>query len=441
MVRRLQRHGMHLIPAGRPGLPRRQERRLRKTRLIRPAYAESFRCIGSACEDSCCVGWRVDIDEATFAKYQSIAAGQMRAAIDANILRSAESANGSKPRAFAHLKMLPSLRCPFHNADGLCQIQVEFGETYLSRTCASFPRVVYFIDKLEEKTLQLSCPEAARLVLTNPDLLAAPGNNGLFANWDDTGKGEPALRSYFWPIREFAIALMRNRAYPLWQRIFLLGVFSRRLDAIIRGQFDRGFPAFLRDFEAAVRSGSLRASMEAIPADLALQLDMVMRLVQLRMDGTVMNSRLAECLNAFVEGVGYGRETTLKGQSALYAAAHERFYAPFFLKHPHMLENYLVDMIFRRLFPFSTKLFDAAAKPEPAREYALLAIDFALVKGLLIGVAGFYQEAFSTEHVLQTVQSVFKHFEHNPDFLSNAHQLLVSRGCEDARGLTMLLRN
>lgn len=387
------------------------------------------------------MGWRVDIDEATFAKYQSIAAGQMRAAVEANILRSAESANGSKPKAFAHLKMLPSLRCPFHNADGLCQIQVEFGETYLSRTCASFPRVVYVIDKLEEKTLQLSCPEAARLVLTNPDLLAAPGNNGLVANWDDTGKGEPALRSYFWPIREFAIALMRNRAYPLWQRIFLLGVFSRRLDAIIRGELDRGFPAFLRDFEAAVRSGSLRATMETIPADLALQLDMVMRLVQLRMDGNVMNSRLAECLNAFVEGVGYGRETTLKGQSALYAAAHERFYAPFFRKHPHMLENYLVDMIFRRLFPFSTKLFDGTAKPEPAWEYALLATEFALVKGLLIGVAGFYQEAFSTEHVLQTVQSVFKHFEHNPDFLSNAHQLLVSRGCEDARGLTMLLRN
>jgi lysine-N-methylase len=181
--------------------------------------------------------------------------------------------------------------------------------------------------------------------------------------------------------------------------------------------------------------------METIPADLALQLDMVMRLVQLRMDGNVMNSRLAECLNAFVQGVGYGRETTLKGQSALYAAAHERFYAPFFLKHPHMLENYLVDMIFRRLFPFSTKLFDGTAKPEPAWEYALLATEFALVKGLLIGVAGFYQEAFSTEHVLQTVQSVFKHFEHNPDFLSNAHQLLVSRGCEDARGLTMLLRN
>lgn len=414
---------------------------MRKTRLIRPTYTESFRCIGPACEDSCCLGWRVDIDEATYAKYHSVAAGPLRAAIDANFLRTAEDAGGSKPKAFAHVKMLPSLRCPFHTAEQLCQIQVELGETYLSRTCASFPRIVYVIDKLEEKTLQLSCPEAARLVLTNPDLLPAPGKDDLIANWDDTGKGEPALRSYFWPIREFAIALVRNRAYPLWQRMFLLGVFSRRLDAIVRGECEHVFPVFLREFEAAVRSGILRATMETIPVDLALQLDMVMQLVQLRMDGTIMNSRLAECLNAFIQGVGYGRETTLKGQSALYAAAYECFYAPFFLEHPQMLENYLADMIFRKLFPFSTKLFDPVATPEPAREYALLAIEFALVKGLLIGVAGSHREAFSTEHVLQTVQSVFKHFEHNPDFLSNAHRLLVLRGCEDARGLTMLLRN
>jgi len=77
----------------------------------------------SACEDSCCLGWRVDIDEATYAKYHSVAAGPLRAAIDANFLRTAEDAGGSKPKAFAHVKMLPSLRCPFHTAEQLCQIQ------------------------------------------------------------------------------------------------------------------------------------------------------------------------------------------------------------------------------------------------------------------------------------------------------------------------------
>ncbi len=75
------------------------------------------------------------------------------------------------------------------------------------------------------------------------------------------------------------------------------------------------------------------------------------------------------------------------------------------------------------------------------REFALLAIQFALIKGLLIGVAGFHKEAFSSEHVVQTVQSASKHFEHHPDFLEEAQALLIANKLDNARGLTMLVRN
>jgi len=151
-----------------PSFPNLKERRLVKTRLIRPKYVESFRCIGPACEDSCCAGWAVAIDQATYDKYQTVPAGPLRTLIDANILRTPEGADGSKPAAFAQIKMPPSRQCPFHNTEQLCQIQVEHGETYLSRTCAEFPRTARTIDGFEETSLTLSCPEAARLVLMNP---------------------------------------------------------------------------------------------------------------------------------------------------------------------------------------------------------------------------------------------------------------------------------
>jgi hypothetical protein len=98
-------------------------------------------------------------------------------------------------------------------------------------------------------------------------------------------------------------------------------------------------------------------------------------------------------------------------------------------------------MAFRRLFPFGYKLFDRTATPEPAKEFALLATDFAVIKGLLIGVAGGHKEAFSTEHVVQTVRTAFKHFEHDYEFLVKAHQILVNLKLDNAHGLTMLLRN
>ena len=75
------------------------------------------------------------------------------------------------------------------------------------------------------------------------------------------------------------------------------------------------------------------------------------------------------------------------------------------------------------------------------REFALLTAQFALMKGLLIGVAGFHRETFSAEHVVHTVQAAAKHFEHHPEFLNEAHDLLVESQMDGARGLAILLRH
>ena len=84
---------------------------------------------------------------------------------------------------------------------------------------------------------------------------------------------------------------------------------------------------------------------------------------------------------------------------------------------------------------------DAAPACHPSYAFALLATDFALIKGMLIGVAGGRKESFSSEHVVQTVQSITKHFEHNSEFVARSHQVLVDRKLDNANGLTLLLRN
>jgi lysine-N-methylase len=410
---------------------------MRSTKIVRPEYADRFRCIGPTCEDSCCAGWAVTIDKATYQKYQSIPPGPLRVLMDTHIAHSPEDPGGKNPSAFAQVKLLPSRECPFHNAERLCQIQVELGEEYLSHTCATYPRRSYVIDKLIDKTLTTSCPEACRLVLLNPDLLEADWTGERHIKWDES-KHDPTLVSYFWPIREFVIGLIRDRTYPLWQRMFLLGTFSRRLEAVIRGDITGGFPAMLEGFSAAVASGGLRTSIETIPADLTLQLGMVLELVRL---GSHPSPRLVESIDAFGRGIEYGPESTLPSMSAAYGAAYERYFAPFVAERPYILENYLINMIFNRLFPFGDKALVGAAAPEPAKEFALLATNFALVKGLLIGVAGAHMENFSTEHVVLTVQSASKYFEHNLEFLSKVHQILVDKGIANAHGLTMLIRN
>jgi len=410
---------------------------LRQTTMLRPEYSQKFSCIGAACEDTCCAGWIVGIDQATYEKYQAIPQGPLRALIERSIERTEA---GASPAQFAVIRQLPSHACPFHSADRLCQIQVEHGEGFLSPTCANYPRTAHTIDKLEEQSLMLSCPEAARLVLTNRNLLAPLGTGVYHFTWDETASvSDP--RFYFWPIREFTIGLVRNRAYPLWQRLFLLGTFVRRLDGIVRGEVDRTIPAFLRDFAAATASGNLRASMETVPAALGLQLEIVLRFVNLRLGNAFLGPRLTECLTAFASGVGDDPEMPMERRIERYVTAHRDHFLPFILKHPHVLENYLVNNLFRGLFPFGDRLRDPTAPLQMTREFSALAIQFSLIKGLLIGVAGYYKRAFSVEHVVQTIQTATKHFEHFPEFLLQAQQLLAMKNLDNAPGLTMLLRN
>ena len=415
-----------------------------QTRQVRPEYAEMFRCIGSACEDTCCQGWNVLIERGAYEKYQNLPAGPLRTLIDANILmtpETASAANGSGTANIARMRMTESNQCPLLSTERLCQIQEEKGEAFLPYPCATYPRIVHFIGEAEERALALSCPEAARLVLLNPNLMEPVKQFVLPVEGDDAREGLPWLPPSFWPIRELVLTLVQNRAYPLWQRLFLLGAFCRRQDAMANGSLKRSASDFLGDFDAAVAPGTLQAAMETMPIDPAAQLDVVLQLAGLMLRRSNVRPRFVECIEAFTRGIGNGPGATLESLTADYALAHDRFYAPFFVRHPHIMENYLINTIFRCQFPFGREGMRKEASVSMTREFALLSAQFALMRGLLIGVAGFHREKFSTEHVVHTVQAASKHFEHHPEFLNLTHEFLVENGMDGARGLTILLRN
>ena len=421
-----------------------------QNKMFRPDYSEGFRCIGPACEDSCCEEWTVHVDQSTFEKYQNLPAGPLRTILDENVLRipqPAPASRGSAAAAFAQIRMNPSRKCPLLSADGLCRIQMEHGEEFLPHSCATYPRVTSCVDGVTEKALSLSCPEAARLVLLNPQLNTGAGQDrGLRAGGNRAREGDPCL-TYFWSIRNAAMALIENRAYPLWQRLFMLDLLSRRFDDIAPDERLEKVPRLLAEFEATVASGHLQANIDTLPEDYAQQLDMVLLLAGMMLHRSYVRPRFVECIQAFTQGIGNGPGATLESLTSGYRTAHDRYYAPFFQKHPYILENYLINTMFRCRFPFGRDWAKTGATPSipstlsMTRESNLLTAQFALMKGLLIGVAGFEREQFSASHVVHAVQAASKHFEHHTDFLTEAHALLVEKRLDGQLGLAILLRN
>ena len=127
--------------------------------LIKPTYYDSFRCIAAACPDSCCKGWAVQVDEDSAALYASL-----------------PGALGDKLRTHLAeedgdtiLSLEADGRCPMWRNDGLCRIHAELGESALCATCREFPRLQHDYGDFTEVGLELSCPEAARLLLSRKD--------------------------------------------------------------------------------------------------------------------------------------------------------------------------------------------------------------------------------------------------------------------------------
>ena len=122
--------------------------------IAKTYYFDDFRCIASACPDSCCKEWDVLVDGEAAAYYHSLTGPlgdrlrQVMQEEDGQVFMAIEEG-----------------RCPMWRQDGLCRIQAELGEKALCKTCREFPRLTHDYGDFVERGLELSCPEAARWIL------------------------------------------------------------------------------------------------------------------------------------------------------------------------------------------------------------------------------------------------------------------------------------
>ncbi len=140
-----------------------------------PEYYNKFTCIASACPDSCCHLWEVDIDPATADLYHKLPGAL------GDALRSKMREEGGT----TYLTISDG-RCPMWRQDGLCEIQCRLGHDALSKTCREFPRICHDYGDFIERGLELSCPAAAKLILSpkNQTILSAAVSGGAPGDYD-----------------------------------------------------------------------------------------------------------------------------------------------------------------------------------------------------------------------------------------------------------------
>ncbi len=203
--------------------------------LSYPSYYKTFSCIASACPDSCCHEWNVQVDAESAAQYRALE-GPLGDALRASLCDEE-----------GHVYLCnENGRCPMWRGDGLCRIQAEQGHEALCQVCRQFPRLRHDYGDFVELGLELSCPEAARLILETP------------LKWvseQADGGGEPEYDSEIMTIlrqsRPYALELLEDGAYSVPQRLRLLLMYSYHIQTRIDGAEPAAFDPAAALAEAA----------------------------------------------------------------------------------------------------------------------------------------------------------------------------------------------
>lgn len=218
---------------------------------IYPSYYERFRCIADRCEDTCCAGWEIDIDDDTYERYMRVG-GDLGARLRACTKVYEGTDDGYEEVYEQHgFVLTEDLRCPFLDENNLCDIYRELGEDALCEVCTHTPRnyLEYMVSDrmpdtpnsddathpVREISLSASCPEAARLIYGSPERISfvkkeVPDEESI----TDREEGEPdeeeaELGAFLKNVRDEAIRMLQDREYSLTDRI---RIFLKHSEAV-----------------------------------------------------------------------------------------------------------------------------------------------------------------------------------------------------------------
>lgn len=409
--------------------------------ILEPQYYHRFACCGSSCEDSCCSNWHIVVDKTTYQLYRECSDAQLKAKMKANVTRVRTNAN---KMTYAKIKMDANQNCPFLDENMLCEIQKKLGEDYLSFVCRIFPRITNLVNGVVENSLSLACPEAARIALLNKrkmefDLTEVKEKERLL-NLSGVALDTRELKYahkpqvYFWELRTFIISLIQNRSYPLWKRLIILGLFCDRVTQLEQDGKVSEMLHTIQVYQNRIDKNSYDDYLDDIADNSLIQIELVNILINPETFEGGYNPYFQECFSEYTRGFITDHDATEEKIFRNYSENYHSYYQQIMAENEHILENYLVNYIFQKIFPFKDEqtVFD---------NYVGMIVNFAMVKTLLIGMSGFHREKFSEEHIIKTIHVFGRVVEHNAGFLQMTLQFIKDNGWNTMPYMAALIKN
>ena len=410
-----------------------------KTRVVlQPKYMAKFKCIGPACEDTCCAGWSVNIDKETYLKYRRSQNEEYKFTFDKSLNR---KHNQKSDETYARIKMDENGRCPFLDEQCLCKIHRDLGENYLSNTCALYPRHLRLIDGKFERTASVSCPEIARLALLNPEGIGFEQleedvniRHRILSKFDTEGhlyinKAE----RYFWDIRIFSLALLQNRNYNLSERLIMLGITYSKIQELQKNKQASDISDMLKSMNNIIEEGSLKEELEKVPNSMQIQMRLTKEMIDIKVAQGISSQVYFDCIEETLRGIECIDKVDYEVMLKKYEENTKEFLVPYLKDKEYILENYLVNEYFKEQMPFGAfkSIWDS---------YVFLCVLYSILKLHMIGMAG-YHKGLNDDLTIKLIYSFSRMIIHNNKYIQGIIKLIKENQYDSLAYMAILVKN
>ena len=403
-----------------------------------PNYFNEFKCIASECEDTCCAGWEIVIDDETYKRYENVE-GEFGEILRSKIVKS----DGE------NIFLLNNGNCSFLNEKKMCEIYINLGEDHLCYTCQQFPRYTEEFLDLKEVGLSLSCPEAARIILRraenttfnlseseNRQCLNLKNSEDIESNnsevdsfteeeeYLDEGIDEEVL-SEFLECRNIVFNIIERNDLDLGTKAALALEFVKEVqNKIDLGDMDE-IPELMEEYRDENFINTLLKELESFKGK-----------------ESIKYKNLCECLNVYkkIKHINsndpLGLEKALKcfeGNEEFYLRKHKEF-NEYYKENLYKFKNILVYFIFR-YFMKAIFDYDVSAKIKLGIISTLMIKELAVVRFIE------NNNEFTEEDIVEVSRIYSKDIEHSDENIENLQEIFETEEIFEVDEILPMLMN
>ena len=343
---------------------------------LAPQYVREFRCTGAKCPDNCCHSWNVAVDQATLHAYRTNPA--LIPVVQDKLIDNRDLTTKDATPAYIKLDAETG-KCTLQEKSGLCTLQKQFGEAALCQTCASYPRTPRMLGDDLLIVLSDSCPEVARQLTHDANALelsfeALQLPDHLSVSIDSAAEDFSQRHQ----VLQTLLTILRHRAISFEQRLFISSLFIQRAQTLLQEGGEVSINELSELFFKLIEEGYFAQQAQQLSKKSDGALGLVI-LDVLRRERRVKTA-FTEELQSTLDGLGIKDKLPIaSSQIKQLDSARAQYLDRLEKKHPHALENLVVNWLLGGLFPiYKTDLNDG---------WTNIMVRYLLLRTLICGVA------------------------------------------------------